>query len=202
MGTTSRGATKVGIRLRDVTGLPTLPAVSRDGRYYWNGTAWLPFGGAAQSQAGQGRWLPWLSLLLVIAAVSFAAGLFIGLPLGRTPAPSQQVVAYDRVRQANIAPLEQALANVNSDCAVGDAGRCSLSLAYVLALDQKFLDELGQTDLPNCRISSDQQLRVGLQGLQRSVSEAIAAGGTPPPILVGVSDIEASDLLYAATTCP
>jgi hypothetical protein len=179
-----------------------MPTVSRDGRYYWDGTGWVPFAGADQSQAGQGRWLPWLSLLVVIAAVSFAAGLFIGLPLGRTPTPSQQVVAYDKTRQANIAPLEQALANVNSDCAVGDAGRCSLSLAYVLALDQKFLDELGQTDVPNCAISSDQQLRVGLRRLQQSVSDAIAAGGPPPPILPGVSDIEASNLLYAATTCP
>ena len=118
------------------------------------------------------------------------------------PNPSQadQAATYLRVREANFGPLVQALNGIGGDCSIGETVRCSLSLAYTLALVQKFQAELRPIAAPSCLIASDVELKQGLQRLDDSLHQAIQAGA-PPPDMPGVADVQASEALIAQANC-
>jgi hypothetical protein len=142
------------------------------------------------------------ALLAVVCVISLLIGIGIGVLAGNSrSAPSRQVspAQYAAVREANIGPLEQALLRLPPDCSGSDRGRCTLSIAYALALTQKFGDEL--LPAPPCLVQSDIKLRAALSELDRDLDAAAVNDALSRTQLVGVSDLAASGALFASETC-
>jgi hypothetical protein len=144
-----------------------------------------------------------LGLVALVAIASIGIGLTIGVAVAGRPAssipPPISASQYARVRAANIGPLEQALDQVPLDCVGSDADRCRLSIAYALALAQKFQAEL--MDAPPCHDLSDAELRTGLVELDPELHAAADDVNLARTAISGASHLAVSDGLFNAEVC-
>jgi len=184
--------------------------VSRDYRWWWDNDQWIAAATVPPSplpgtpvRGNRGRtWTLPLALLAVGCAVSLVIGITIGgLAGNHQGVASRQVLPeqYAQVRAANIGFLEQALARVPLDCSTNDRGRCSLSIAYALALTQKSRDEL--LPAPTCLRRSDAKLRLALSELDSDLHSAAADIALARTEMPGVADLAASDALFNSEAC-
>jgi hypothetical protein len=155
------------------------------------------------SGTASGVWIQAMLLVAVASAISLVVGSALGFAAAGNRHPSSAAPIspqeYARVRTANIGPLEQALSGIWQDCFGNDRGQCTLSIAYALALTQKFQDEL--LIAPSCSASSDAKLRSALTELDASLHAAAIDNALGRGPLSGMSDLTASDMLFRSETC-
>ena len=144
-----------------------------------------------------------VALVIVVAVIAVSVGFAVGFIRGENRQVASSVLVtpaqYAMVRTANIGPLEDALSRVPLDCAGNDRGRCTLSIAYALALTQKFQGEL--LPAPACLERYDAELRSALIELDGSLHTAALDNAAARASLAGVSDLTASDELFASQPC-
>jgi hypothetical protein len=150
------------------------------------------------------RWSIRTSAVVVAASlISLVIGSAVGFTVAgntHTATPVQTTPQqYARVRAANIGPLEEALSHLPSDCSGPDRGRCTLSIAYALALTQKFQAEL--LPAPACLSLSDAKLRIALVELDGSLHTAALDNALGRLQLAGVTNLALSDALFVAEAC-
>jgi hypothetical protein len=143
------------------------------------------------------------AVVLAGSLIPFVIGSVTGYILAGNLHPTTTVQTtphqYAQVRAANIGPLEQALSHIPMDCSGTDTDRCTLSIAYALALTQKFEAELPSA--PSCASLSDAKLQIALVELDRSLHAAALDNTSGQLLLVGETELAESDVLFSAEAC-
>jgi hypothetical protein len=140
-----------------------------------------------------------LAASLIPFVIGAAAGYIVAGSVHPTTTVQTRPAQYAQVRAANIGPLEQALSHIPADCSGPDPDRCTLSIAYALALTQKFQAELPLA--PSCFALSDARLRTALVELDGSLHAAALDNALGRLLLAGETELAASDAQFSLETC-